>query len=138
MLISLLLVVDSRVCGCLYRMASTNSQAQQYFGSCVDHLATFLGRDHALLFRHDIGESQTSKIQFYTQSQATRDFIEVCSNPLTQEFNSSIAIHTFLTECNLVQNRMNADIGGIGIRISLYISLVVTILSSFAGHFHQE
>ncbi|KAH0288917.1 hypothetical protein M436DRAFT_83927 [Aureobasidium namibiae CBS 147.97] len=33
---------------------------------------------------------------------------------------------------------MNADIGGIGIRVSLYISLLVTILSSFAEHFHQE
>jgi hypothetical protein len=76
--------------------------------------------------------------EFYTQSQATRDFIEVCSNPLTLEFNSSAAIQTFLTECTAVQNRMDADIGGIGIRISLYISLVVTIVSSVAGHFHQE
>jgi hypothetical protein len=78
------------------------------------------------------------RAEFYTQSQATRDFIGVCSNPLTLEFNSSAAIHTFLTECTAVQNRMNADIGGIGIRISLYISLVVTIVSSLAGHFHQE
>ncbi|KAH0033421.1 hypothetical protein KCU78_g2486, partial [Aureobasidium melanogenum] len=33
---------------------------------------------------------------------------------------------------------MNADIGGIGIRISLYISFLVTIFSSSLGHFHQE
>ncbi|KAG9736800.1 hypothetical protein KCU73_g10160, partial [Aureobasidium melanogenum] len=33
---------------------------------------------------------------------------------------------------------MNADIGGIGIRISLYVSFLVTIFSSFLGHFHQE
>jgi hypothetical protein len=76
--------------------------------------------------------------EFYTQSQATKDFIEVCSNPLTLEFNSSAAIQTFLVECTAVQNRMSADIGGIGIRISLYISLVVTIISSLTGHFHQE
>jgi threonine/homoserine/homoserine lactone efflux protein len=76
--------------------------------------------------------------EFYKLSQATRDFIEVCSNPLTLEFNSSAAIQTFLMECTAVQNRMDADIGGIGIRISLYISLVVTIVSSLAGHFHQE
>lgn len=74
----------------------------------------------------------------YGQSQATRDFLEVCSNPLTQGFNSSIAIQTFLTDCNAVQNRMNADIGGFGFRISLYISLAVAVLSSLAGHFHQE
>ncbi|KAI4743319.1 hypothetical protein E4T50_06294 [Aureobasidium sp. EXF-12298] len=77
-------------------------------------------------------------IETYTQSRATRDFIEVCSNPSKREFNSSIAIHTFLMECNAVQNRMNADIGGIGIRISLYISLAVAFFSSLAGHFHQE
>jgi uncharacterized membrane protein YeiB len=74
----------------------------------------------------------------YTQSQATRDFIGLCSSPLTQGYNSSTALHTFLKECNAVQNRMNADIGGVGIRISLYISLVVAILSSLVGHFHQE
>ncbi|KAG9953801.1 hypothetical protein KCU85_g1141, partial [Aureobasidium melanogenum] len=33
---------------------------------------------------------------------------------------------------------MNADIGGIGIRISLYVSFLVTIFSSILGHFHQE
>ncbi|KAG9752864.1 hypothetical protein KCU80_g12873, partial [Aureobasidium melanogenum] len=33
---------------------------------------------------------------------------------------------------------MNADIGGIGIRISLYVSFLVTIFSSSLGHFHQE
>jgi hypothetical protein len=81
---------------------------------------------------------KSQQAEFYTQSQATRDFIEVCSNPLTLEFNSSAAIQTFLTECTAVQNRMDADIGGIGIRISLYISLIVTIVSSLAGHFHQE
>jgi hypothetical protein len=79
-----------------------------------------------------------SQTESYIQSQATRDFIKVCSNPLTQGFNSSTAIQTLLAECSAVQNRMNADIGGIGIRISLYISLVVTVLSSLAGHFHQE
>jgi hypothetical protein len=79
-----------------------------------------------------------SQTESYIQSQATRDFIKVCSNPLTQEFNSSTAIQTLLAECSAVQNRMNADIGGIGIRISLYISLAVTVLSSLTGHFHQE
>ncbi|KAI4777369.1 hypothetical protein E4T52_07711 [Aureobasidium sp. EXF-3400] len=78
------------------------------------------------------------QIESYTQSGATRSFIEVCSNPFTREFNSTIAINTFLTDCNAVQNRMNADIGGIGIRISLYISLAVAFFSSLAGHFHQE
>ena len=47
----------------------------------------------------------------YTQSQATRDLIGMCSSPLTQGYNSSTALHTFLKECNAVQNRMNADIG---------------------------
>lgn len=78
------------------------------------------------------------QIESYTQSQASKNFLEVCSNPLNQKFDSAAAIQTFLTECNAVQNRMNADIGGIGIRVSLYISLVVTIFSSLAGHFHQE
>jgi hypothetical protein len=81
---------------------------------------------------------EPSQTESYIQSQATKDFLKVCSNPLTQEFNSSTAIQTLLAECGAVQNRMNADIGGIGIRISLYISLAVTMLSSLAGHFHQE
>jgi hypothetical protein len=76
-------------------------------------------------------------IEFYTQSQATRDFIEMCSNPLTQEFSSLHAAQTFFTECNTVQNRMDADIGGVGLRISLYISLVVIVFLSLVGHFHQ-
>lgn len=81
---------------------------------------------------------QPKNSDLYTQSQPTRDFIDMCSDPLTQRFNSPIATHAFFAECNTVQNRMNPDIGGIGIRISLYISLAVTILSSLAGHFHQE
>lgn len=62
------------------------------------------------------------QIESYTQSRASSDFIELCSNSLNQEIDSAAAIQTFLTECNAAQNRMNADIGGIGIRISLYIS----------------
>jgi len=81
---------------------------------------------------------QSKHDEFYSQTQATRDFLKMCSDPLTQELNPSIATQSYFAECNTVQNRMNADIGGIGIRVSLYISLVVTILSSFAGHFHQE
>jgi len=81
---------------------------------------------------------QSKNDEFYSQTQATRDFLKMCSDPLTQELDPSIATQSYFAECNTVQNRMNADIGGIGIRVSLYISLVVTILSSFAGHFHQE
>ncbi|KAI5207052.1 hypothetical protein E4T39_02070 [Aureobasidium subglaciale] len=74
----------------------------------------------------------------YTQSQATRNFVETCSNMTIINFKSSAVMKEFLEACDVVQNRMDADIGGIGVRVSLYIALVMTILSSFGGHFHQE
>lgn len=75
---------------------------------------------------------------FYTKSQATMDFLESCSDPTASNLTSHAAYQVFFVACDAVQNRMNADIGGIGIRISLYVSFLVTIFSSFLGHFHQE
>lgn len=71
---------------------------------------------------------------FYTKSQATIDFLKSCSDPTATDSSS----HSFFVACDAVQNRMNADVGGIGIRISIYVSLLVTIFSSFLGHVHQE
>ncbi|KEQ57898.1 uncharacterized protein M437DRAFT_60664, partial [Aureobasidium melanogenum CBS 110374] len=75
---------------------------------------------------------------FYTKSQATIDFLESCSDPTATNITTHAAYQVFFVACDAVQNRMNADIGGIGIRISLYVSFLVTIFSSFLGHFHQE
>ncbi|KAI5246609.1 hypothetical protein E4T43_02511 [Aureobasidium subglaciale] len=74
----------------------------------------------------------------YAQSQATKDFVERCSNMSTIKFESSVTMKEILDACDMIQNRMDADIGGIGVRISLYIALAMTIISSFGGHFHQE
>lgn len=60
MLVSLLVVVDSHPLGHVHRVESTETQSQQEFGSCVDYLATVLGRDYALCVRHNIDWPQTS------------------------------------------------------------------------------
>ncbi|KAI5254616.1 hypothetical protein E4T42_02239 [Aureobasidium subglaciale] len=74
----------------------------------------------------------------YAQSQATKDFVERCSNMSTIKFKSSVAMKEFLDACDMIWDRMDADIGGIGVRVSFYIALAMTVVSSFGGHSHQE
>ncbi|KAI5269497.1 hypothetical protein E4T47_06987 [Aureobasidium subglaciale] len=82
--------------------------------------------------------STPQSFESYAQSQATKDFVERCSNMSTIKFESSVAMKEFFDACDMVRNRMDADIGGIGVRVSFYIALAMTIVSSFGGHFHQE
>lgn len=74
---------------------------------------------------------------YYVQSADTVRFLDACSAPSDNMYTSLISTKHFFLACSAVQNRMNADIGGVEIRLSLYVSLLVSVGSSF-GHFHQE